>query len=61
MPPEGFDREASKGRVLRHLGGFCFIGVGLMGEDEPGTVCTLEAYQEHQRRKEDEHGSQNHH
>jgi adenylate cyclase len=33
----------------------------LMGEDELATVRTFEAYREHQKRKEDEHGSQNHH
>ena len=33
----------------------------LMGEDELASVRTLETHREHQKRKEDEHGSQNHH
>jgi adenylate cyclase len=32
----------------------------LMGEDELASVRTLETHREHQKRKEDEHGSQNH-
>jgi class 3 adenylate cyclase len=32
----------------------------LMGEDELASIHTSETHREHQKRKEDEHGSQNH-